>query len=72
MQGYGERQGVWIGLIIGVIALGLLFALLVTAVDIANCDQRYGAIERWNADPGPRYQVVFPEEFAAWVRECRD
>lgn len=72
MQGYGERQSVWIGLIIGVIVLGLLVALLVTAVDLANCDQRYGAIERWNADPGPRYQDVYPEEFADWVRECRD
>jgi hypothetical protein len=72
MQGYGERQGVWIGLLIGVIALGLLFALFVSALDIADCDQRYGVIERWNADPGPRYQDAFPEEFAAWVRECRD
>jgi len=61
MQGYGERQGVWLGL-----------ALLITAVDLADCDQRYGVISRWNDDPGPRYQDVYPAEFEAWVRECRD
>ena len=72
MQGYGERQGVWLGLLIGGVALGLLLALLITAVSLAECDQRYGAIERWNADPGPRYQDVYPAEFEAWVRECRD
>ena len=72
MQGYGERQGVWAGLLIGGVALGLLLALLLTAVDLADCDQRYGVISRWNADPGPRYQDVYPAEFEAWVRECRD
>jgi hypothetical protein len=54
------------------VALGLLLALLLTAVDLADCDQRYGVISRWNADPGPRYQDVYPAEFEAWVRECRD
>ena len=44
MQGYGEREGVWIGLLIGGVALGLLLALLLTAVSLADCDQRYGAI----------------------------
>jgi len=72
MQGYGERQGVWAGLLIGGVALGLLLALLLTAVDLADCDQRYGVISRWNDDPGPRYQDVYPVEFEAWVRECRD
>ena len=72
MQGYGERQGVWIGLLIGGVALGLLLALLLTAVDLADCDQRYGVISRWNDDPGPRYEDVYPAEFEAWVRESRD
>ncbi|MBJ7335528.1 MAG: hypothetical protein JHC91_02900 [Chloroflexi bacterium] len=72
MQGYGERQGVWLGLLIGGLALGLLLALLLTAVDLADCDQRYGVISRWNDDPGPRYEDVYPAEFEAWVRECRD
>jgi hypothetical protein len=72
MQGYGERQGVWLGLLIGGVALGLLLALLLTAVDLADCDQRYGVISRWNDGPGPRYQDVYPAEFEAWVRECRD
>jgi hypothetical protein len=72
MQGYGERQGVWLGLLIGGVALGLLLALLLTAVDLADCDQRYGVISRWNDDPGPRYQDVYPAEIEAWVRECRD
>jgi hypothetical protein len=54
------------------VALGLLLALLLTAVDLADCDQRYGVISRWNDDPGPRYQDVYPVEFEAWVRECRD
>ncbi|NBW32250.1 MAG: hypothetical protein EBR48_06410 [bacterium] len=72
MQGYGERQGAWIGLLIGAVALGLLLALLLTAAKLADCDQRYGVISRWNDDPGPRYQDVHPAEFAAWVEECRD
>jgi hypothetical protein len=72
MQGYGERQGVWIGLLIGGVALGLLLALFITAVNLADCDQRYGVISRWNDDPGPRYEDVYPTEFEAWVRECRD
>ncbi len=62
----------WAGLLIGGVALGLLLALLLTAVDLADCDQRYGVISRWNDDPGPRYQDVYPAEFEAWVRECRD
>ena len=41
MQGYGERQGAWIGLLIGAVALGLLLALLLVAVKLADCDQRY-------------------------------
>lgn len=72
MQGYGEREGVWLGLLIGGLALGLLLALLLTAVDLAECDQRYGVISRWNDDAGPRYEDVYPAEFEAWVRECRD
>jgi hypothetical protein len=72
MQGYGERQGVWIGLLIGGVALGLLLALFITAVNLADCDQRYGVISRWNDDPGPRYEDVYPAEFESWVRECRD
>ena len=72
MQGYGERQGVWIGLLIGGVALGLLLALFITAVNLADCAQRYGVISRWNDDPGPRYEDVYPAEFEAWVRECRD
>lgn len=72
MQGYGEREGVWLGLLIGGLALGLLLALLLTAVDLAECDQRYGVISRWNDDARPRYEDVYPAEFEAWVRECRD
>jgi hypothetical protein len=54
------------------VALGLLLALFITAVNLADCDQRYGVISRWNDDPGPRYEDVYPTEFEAWVRECRD
>lgn len=72
MQGYGERQGLWIGLGVGAVALGILGALLFTAIGLAECDQRYGEISRWNADPGPRFEQVYPAEFEAWVRECRD
>lgn len=72
MDDYGDRQGRWVGLVIGAIALGLLVALLVTAIDLAECERRGDAIRRYNERSGPRYWEVYPAEWAAFVAECRN
>ena len=72
MDDYGDPQGRWVGLAVGAIAIGLLVALLITAVNLAECERRGDLIRLFNEGSGPRYSEVYPTEWAAWVAECRD
>ena len=72
MDDYGDRQGLWVGLTVGLIAIGFLVALLLTAINLAECERRGDLIRLYNAGSGPRYSEVYPTEWAAWVAECRD
>jgi hypothetical protein len=72
MDDYGDRQGLWVGLTVGAIAIGLLVALLITAVNLAECERRGDLIRLCNSRGGPRYSEVYPTEWAAWVADCRD
>ena len=72
MADYGDRQGRWAGIAAGAIAIGLLVALLISAVNLAECERRGDLIRLSNEGSGPRYAEVYPAEWAAWVAECRD
>jgi len=61
MDDYGDRQGLWVGLTVGAIAINL-----------AECERRGDLIRLYNSGGGPRYSEVYPTEWAAWVAECRD
>ena len=54
MDDYGDRQGLWVGLTVGAIAIGLLVALLITAVNLAECERRGDLIRLYNSGSGPR------------------
>ncbi len=72
MDDYGDRQGLWVGLTVGGIAIALLVALLITAINLGECERRGDLIRLFNSGSGPRYSEVHPAEWAAWVKECRD
>ena len=72
MDDYGDRQGRWLGLSIGLIAILFLAALLLASLDLAECERREGLIRLFNDRNGPRYSEVYPEQWSAWVRECRN
>jgi hypothetical protein len=69
---YGDNQGLWVGIAVGGAALGLLLLLLVTTLNLAECEQRGDVIRRYNDHSGPRYSEVYPVEWELWVKECRD